>query len=168
MHSCALFNYLHWHSLRPCPVAPSSHSPSRADLHIHTQLLSPLLLFLTRILLNTHNQRHPSTRGHVLLTFRISEHLPPSDPPCTNISCSLSLKHLPPSQILPRIWRSLSAVHCRGKMQIYAWVRRFWLHLPGMLSSQSSSSVAREWISLLLTWTLHRHPGSRPGMTAGA
>lgn len=131
MHSCALFNYLHWHSLPPCLVASSSHSPSRADLHIHTQLLSTLLLFLTHILLNTCNQRHPSTCGHVLLTFCISEHLPPSDPPCTNISCSLSLKHLPPSQIPPRIWRSFSAVPCRGKMQIYAWVRRFWLHLPG-------------------------------------
>ena len=57
MHPCSRFNYLHWHSLPRCPVALSSHSPPWADLHIHTQLLSTLLLFHTHILLNMRNQR---------------------------------------------------------------------------------------------------------------
>ena len=117
------------------PSVPSgsllSFSTLSGSAHLHPTPLHSAPFPRTHSSQHAQSKTNPSTCGHVFLTFRISEHLPPSDPPCTNVSCSLSLKHVPPSQIPPRIWRSFSAVPRKGKMQIYVWVRRFWLHLPG-------------------------------------
>ena len=96
-----------------------SFSTLSGSAHLHPTPLHSAPFPRTHSSQHAQSKTNPSTCGHVFLTFRISEHLPPSDPPCTNVSCSLSLKHVPPSQIPPRIWRSFSAVPRKGKMQIY-------------------------------------------------